>query len=216
MKSKLATLGFATILSIVIFSGCGSTGAQPNDSEREQGEDCLDADTGAKLSYREAVDIAQDSECLEQGDLKETRFCNENTGTWWIELDIDKPGCNPACVIDVSDRTAEINWRCTGLVPPSADGAAQYEVTVQFNTAATQDDLSETEGLLRTYDDGVDYVIMESFPPVGRALLATDAPDFCQTVEAQLEAESYVDGVTCEPWADVGEVDLDAPVSSRD
>jgi hypothetical protein len=166
-----------------------------------QPEYCLDRETDSRLSYQEAVEIAQDSECLEQGHLKETRFCNPDTGTWWIDLDIDKPGCNPACVVNVSDRTAEINWRCTGAQPPTppADEASLYEVTVRFNTSATQDDLFETEGVLRTYDDGLEYVIMESFPPVGRASLATDVPDFCQTVEAELEAKSYVDEVSCQP-----------------
>ena len=216
MRTKLLALGFVAILSVVILSGCGSTAAQPDNGESVQGEDCLDADTGAKLSYQEAVDIAQDSECLEQGQLKETHFCNEGTGTWWLDLDIDKPGCAPACVINVSDRTAEINWRCTGLVPPTADEAAQYEVTVQFNTSATQDDLSETEGALRAYDDGLEYVIMESFPPVGRAVMASDASDFCQTVRVELEAKSYVDDASCEPWVDSGGVDPDAPVSSGD
>lgn len=179
-------------------------------------EYCLDSDTDAKLSYQEAVRIAQGSECLDQGQLKKTRVCNENTGTWWIDLDIDKPGCNPACVVDVSRRTAEVNWRCTGLVPRTsvANAPAQYEVTVRFNTSVTQDDLAGIEPSLRAYDDGLEYVIMESWPPVGRALLTTDAPDFCQTVEAELEAESYIDGVTCEQWVDSSEVDPDDPVSS--
>lgn len=316
MKTKLATLGFALILSALIFSGCGSTGAQPAETPSDtlrvsellenpvydgevtiggqvsllgellcpcfeltsggetvhvwyglmveddgterpavgvegvengdtvivtgelktagshtslndfwassiepstavEDEYCLDNETDAKLSYQEAVQIAQDSECLEQGQLKETRFCNEGTGTWWIDLDIEKPGCAPACVVNVSDGTAEINWRCTGLLPPT-DDAARYEVTVDFNTSVTQDDLAGIEPSLRAYGDDIEYVIMESWPPVGRALLATDAPDFCQTVRAELEAKSYVDRVTCEPWADIGEVDPDAPVSSSD
>lgn len=234
MKTKLASLGFAAIMTAVILSGCGSTEAQPGNGERVQDEDCLDADTGAKLSYEEAVDVAQGSECVEEGQLKETSFCNESTGTWWIDLDIDKPGCAPACVVSVSDRTAEINWRCTGLVPPQdeedsgpriigednvppslpAPPVVQYEVTVRFSTSATQDDLSESEGVLRGYDDIVDYTVMESFPPVGRAVLSTDEADFCQTVQAELEAKSYVDGVTCGLWAEVGGVDPDAPVSS--
>jgi hypothetical protein len=118
-KSKLFTLGFVLILSALILSGCGSTAAESTETPTEtEVEYCSDKNTGAKLSYQEAVEIAQNSECLEQGQLKETRVCNEGTGTWWIDLDIDKPGCMPACVINLSDRAAEINWRCTGVLPP--------------------------------------------------------------------------------------------------
>jgi hypothetical protein len=178
-------------------------------------EYCRDSETAAKLSYQDAVEIAQDSECVEQGDLKETYICNESTGTWWIDLDIDKPGCNPACVVDVSDKTAEINWRCTGLVPPTVTTAevVQYEVTINFNTSVTPDDLAGIEPLLRAYGDDLEYAVMESWPPIGRALLMTGAPDFCRTVEAELESESYIDKVTCEPWADISDVEPDAPVS---
>lgn len=77
--------------------------------------------------------------------------------------------------------------------------APQYEVTVQFNTSVTQDDIDEAAALLRAYDEDLEFLIMEIWPPIGRALLATNVPDFCQTVEAELEAKSYVDGVSCGP-----------------
>jgi hypothetical protein len=48
---------------------------------------------------------------------EKTYFCNEGTGTMWINLDMEKAGCNPACVIHVETGEAEINWRCTGLLP---------------------------------------------------------------------------------------------------
>lgn len=82
---------------------------------------------------------------------------------------------------------------------PSTGGAAQYEVTVGFNTSVTQDDYDEVGAVLRAHGDELEYVIMESWPPVGRALLATDVADFCQTVEAELEAKSYIDRVSCGP-----------------
>lgn len=44
--------------------------------------------------------------------------CNEGTKTYWIDLTLEKEGCNPACVIDVDKKSAEINWRCTGLINP--------------------------------------------------------------------------------------------------
>ncbi|UCH86066.1 MAG: hypothetical protein JSU97_05860 [Dehalococcoidia bacterium] len=77
--------------------------------------------------------------------------------------------------------------------------APQYEVTVQFNTSVTQDDIDEAAALLRAYDEDLEFLIMEIWPPIGRALLTTNVPDFCQTVETELEAKSYVDDVSCGP-----------------
>ena len=82
------------------------------------GEVCTDVNSGASLSYEDAVDTAERSACTQEGELKEAHFCNENTGTWWIDLEVEKPGCNPACVVDLNTKTAEINWRCTGALPP--------------------------------------------------------------------------------------------------
>ncbi len=96
----------------------------------------------------------------------------------------------------------------------NADETARYEVTVQFNITVTQDDLDEAGALLRSFDDDVDFLIMEIFPPIGRAVLATDAPGFCRTVEAALEAKSYVDGASCRPWQEPDEAEPDAPVST--
>lgn len=73
-----------------------------------------------------------------------------------------------------------------------------FLVVVQFNTSVTQDDIDEVSALLRSYDDDLEFLIQESFPPIGRAFLETDAADFCPTVEAELEAKTYVRDVTCE------------------
>lgn len=79
---------------------------------------CTDPDTGISMSYVEARAIALASNCTAGGDLIEgTEFCNDFAGSWWIDLDLEMEGCSPACVIDVADGTAEINWRCTGLLP---------------------------------------------------------------------------------------------------
>lgn len=83
----------------------------------EQGESCVKSETKEEMSLSEAKEIALQSECVEEGSLIEEYFCNEDTGTWWIDLDIQKSGCAPACVINVSTGEAEINWRCTGLIP---------------------------------------------------------------------------------------------------
>jgi len=67
------------------------------------------------MSEKIARSIAETSECTESGALKDTAIYNESTKTWWLDLDIDKPGCNPACVV-FEDESVEINWRCTGLI----------------------------------------------------------------------------------------------------
>ena len=77
-------------------------------------EICQKQGTDKKLSLSEAKEIAILSECGNK--LLDTYICNEITGTWWINLDIEKEGCSPACVIDVETKMAEINWRCTGLL----------------------------------------------------------------------------------------------------
>lgn len=78
---------------------------------------CVDQNTKAEMNFDQALAIAQKSECVKNGQLKSTYFCNENSGTWWIDLEpsIKKEGCNPACVINANTKQAEINWRCTGL-----------------------------------------------------------------------------------------------------
>lgn len=81
-------------------------------------ESCVDTDTGESMTLSEARGIAQRSECVKEGSLKETYFCNQSTGTWWLDLDIQKESCAPACVVDVSTKKAEINWRCTGAISP--------------------------------------------------------------------------------------------------
>jgi hypothetical protein len=81
-------------------------------------EVCVKKDTGAQMSYLDARQIASTSACVSQGSLLENHWCNENSGTWWIDTDIQKVGCHPACVVDVESGQAEINWMCTGLIAP--------------------------------------------------------------------------------------------------
>jgi len=102
------------------------------------------------------------------------------------------------------------------LIQASAgSGAAQYGVTVRFNSSVTQDDIDEAAALLRTFDDDVEFLIMEMFPPVGRAAVAAGTSGFCQAVAAELGARSYVNDVSCRPLAGGGGAGPDAPVSTN-
>jgi hypothetical protein len=72
----------------------------------------------AKLNLSEAIDIAQKSDCIKEGSLTTETMYNNVSGTWWIDMNLSepKPGCSPACVVYEQNGTAEINWRCTGLI----------------------------------------------------------------------------------------------------
>ena len=136
MKKIVPIILVIALLSAPLLSACAPAGAGVADEEL-----CWDDETGAELSYQQAVEIAQNSDCAAEGQLKETRVCNSNTGTWWIDLEMDAPGCNPACVVDVNTKMAEINYRCTGLIPPDEE-----------------DDVDETE-------ENVDQMATESEKP---------------------------------------------------
>ncbi|MBU1177292.1 hypothetical protein KKH96_02495 [Patescibacteria group bacterium] len=69
---------------------------------------------------KEIHSIASNSkECSMAGVLTDNYFYNENSKTWWIDLErmseLENDGCNPACVVSEETKTAEVNWRCTGL-----------------------------------------------------------------------------------------------------
>lgn len=72
------------------------------------------------MSESEARTIAQAS-CIKGGEALSAGAYNENSKTWWFDANLNaaKPGCNPACVVSVETKTAEINWRCTGALPPA-------------------------------------------------------------------------------------------------
>ncbi len=72
-------------------------------------------ETPCQLTLEDALSVAWSSECMAEGKVSgEGAFFNNNSMTWWLKLDANKSGCNPACVV-YENRSAEINWRCTGL-----------------------------------------------------------------------------------------------------
>ncbi len=69
------------------------------------------------LTVGDALSIAVNSSCMAVGNLTEDYSYNNATKTWWFDLDTIKQGCAPACVVFEENRSAEVNWRCTGLLP---------------------------------------------------------------------------------------------------
>lgn len=70
------------------------------------------------ITVTAAKSIAENSSCMAVGNLTGNYAYNNVTKTWWFDLDMVKQGCSPACVVYEANLTAEVNWRCTGLIPP--------------------------------------------------------------------------------------------------
>ncbi|MFC1935613.1 hypothetical protein ACFLX9_02480 [Chloroflexota bacterium] len=114
MKKLLATVG--TVLVIGGLAG-GLTAALAMGTASEDTNESV-----GPMPLEDALAIAEGSACVLDGTLSGEGLYNENTVTWWLDLDLDKPGCNPACVVNVETEEAEINWRCTGAIPANDDG----------------------------------------------------------------------------------------------
>jgi len=71
------------------------------------------------LTEIEAKVIAEKS-CIKGGESLASGYYNANSKTWWFDANLNstQKGCSPACVVSEATKTAEINWRCTGLIIP--------------------------------------------------------------------------------------------------
>lgn len=71
------------------------------------------------MAIGEARSIASASQCSEIGTINPEGEYNSISKTWWFDLAVvdeyKNELCNPACVVSEETKTAEINWRCTGL-----------------------------------------------------------------------------------------------------
>jgi len=113
-KKRGSTKILSVVLTVLVASGLvvGVTYAVRNYLESKEG-----GSEPTEMGLSEAIEIAQNSECMDEGTLTDKSMYNESTKTWWIDMEIDKPGCAPACVVKEADKTAEINWRCMGVIP---------------------------------------------------------------------------------------------------
>ncbi|MBP9749525.1 MAG: hypothetical protein KBD21_02250 [Candidatus Pacebacteria bacterium] len=77
-------------------------------------------DTSNVLTEKEARILAEASCIKGGGALSGGGTYNPNSKTWWFDANLNATeGCNPACVVSEETQNVEINWRCTGLVPPA-------------------------------------------------------------------------------------------------
>jgi hypothetical protein len=132
------------------------------------------------LTETEARLIAEQT-CIKGEETLASGTYNEGTKTWWFDANLnpEREGCNPACVVNVETQTAEINWRCTGLIIPNeatteiqklfAEKYPKYAATVSVKLA------QETESHARG------SVIFETGAP-GGIFLATKIEGLWQIV----------------------------------
>ncbi len=99
--------------------------------------------------------------------------------------------------------------------PPSGP-VTLYDLTVAFNESVTQIDLEEIGKIVEEISPDSDFLVRESFPPVGVVRVTTDMASFCSDIEAKFESLPYVSDVTCAVASDAPPVsDPDEPVSSE-
>lgn len=118
-RMKLIKWGLMLVMAGAVMPGCGRAEVEVLPTEK-----WCTSQAGGRMELAEALERARENNCSYGGPERvvvgETAECNDYTGTWWVEIKMEpaKEGCNPACVVSVVDKTAEINWRCTGLILP--------------------------------------------------------------------------------------------------
>lgn len=146
MKSNKILL-YLIIFVLIIASGCNVPGQAPKQvacsmeaklcpdgsAVSRSGPNCEFAPcpfVNSGITEAEARAIAEKS-CIKGGEALTVGTYNDITKTWWFDANLNatRPGCNPACVVNETTKTAEINWRCTGLIPPtSGNGTVSGQV----------------------------------------------------------------------------------------
>ncbi|MFA6035554.1 MAG: hypothetical protein WC759_01195 [Candidatus Micrarchaeia archaeon] len=149
MMNAKCVLGMWQYSSEVCANGCEAGKC------KEAEELCGGITTNYAMPYSEAEQIASaSSACSELGSLKgKGHSCNANSGTWWVEPGITKDGCTPACVVFVDNKSAEINWRCTGLLPENTT-APQSILDCDDKNICTQDGFEDSRCLNVPVVDG--------------------------------------------------------------
>lgn len=114
-----------TLIGLALFlSGCtisdvfNKNASQPRTNENVNNVIINDSVTDT-MTEAEAR-VTAEKTCIKGGESLSPGYYNEGTKTWWFDANLNatKEGCNPACVVSEETKTAEINWRCTGLIVP--------------------------------------------------------------------------------------------------
>jgi len=103
----------------------------------------VSSETCNGMTIETALTLIEASNCSDQGTLTTTYNCNEVTSTWWVDLIVpEADGCAPACVVNTQTQEVEINWRCTGLLPPESEGGE-----INLSTSDLDTMIQDLEGM---------------------------------------------------------------------
>ncbi|MDD5109664.1 MAG: hypothetical protein PHI63_00425 [Patescibacteria group bacterium] len=115
--------GAGIVIALGVFAGC-----QPSATPTPTPSPLVSPTpqpSSVGLTETEAKAIAE-ATCIKGGESLAPGYYNGSSKTWWFDANLNatRKGCNPACVVGEDTKTAEINWRCTGL-NPSDDGTVK-------------------------------------------------------------------------------------------
>lgn len=140
-------------------SGCQSTPNTPPIPTPQEPQKTVtpEATPATGITETEAKTIAE-ATCIKGGESLAPGSYNENSKTWWFDANLNatKPGCNPACVVSEATKTAEVNWRCTGLIPEESANSGVSETLRQL-FAGKYPEYAETVSV-RINQEAPDYI----------------------------------------------------------
>jgi hypothetical protein len=140
MKKTIITIFGSVILFVVLVLGLKTfvlKSVENNNDHActEEAKICPDGSTvgrtGANCEFSPCPELTKilteaearligEKNCIKDDESLSPGYYNENSKTWWFDANLNstKEGCHPACVVFEDTKTAEINWRCTGLISP--------------------------------------------------------------------------------------------------
>ena len=111
------------VLAFVVYKNKAIAPAGPinNEDTVPAGDESGQDQSGVSLLKEDEAKVIAEQTCIKGGESLESGYYNKNTKTWWFDANLNqvKEGCAPACVVSEETKTAEINWRCTGLIAPT-------------------------------------------------------------------------------------------------
>ena len=216
MKRLLPLTGALAVLAIaaaVLTAVVGAGGGEPS---REAAQDTAAGDGGGSVAGMcvEGVPDCVDMIVNPDGDVT----FGGDAAPGDCELIPDLEGCGQP-PLDAqppirSDEGIDPN-ECSMVHNIDACEAGVFDIAIDFNESVTQAGMDAAQEVLATFDPGVQLLILESFPPMGRATVKSADPAFCEMVQAKLSGLAGVRSVTCQPaTAPPDDMMPDEPVSS--